>query len=153
MTDTTVTTPTATTDFLQWLEGDVIAIVQKIEAGFEVFAEDLTGALTWLGGHIGEIATTVTAVQSVETSLNAAGIPIPTSLANGITAINNAVTGVNEALSNQAVAANPSQALQVGYQATKALQIAAAGAAQIASNIAATPATAAASPAPAAPTS
>lgn len=150
-TQTTVTTPSATTDFLQWLEGDVIAVVQKIEAGFEVFAEDLTGALTWLGGHINDIASTVTAVQGVETSLNAAGIPIPTSLANGITAINNAVSGVNAALSNQAVAADASAALQDGYKATKALQIAAAGAAQIAAGIAATSATAAASPAPAAP--
>jgi hypothetical protein len=152
MTDTTsatstVTAPTATTSFLQWLEGDVIAVVQDIEAGFEVVAEDITGALTWLGSHINDIASTVVAVQSVETQLNAAGIQIPPALANGITAINNAVSGVNAALTGNAINANSSQAVQLGYQAAKTLQIAAAGAAQIAASIKATTATSSAVPA------
>ena len=151
------TVTTTTTSFLQWLEGDVIAVVQDIEAGFEVAAEDITGALTWLGSHISDIASTVAAVQGVETQLNAAGITIPPALANGITAINNAVSGVNAALTGNAVAANATQAVQLGYQAAKTLQIAAAGAAQIAAGIAATTATAATAPvataAPAAPTS
>lgn len=152
---TTVTTPASVTSFLQWLEGDVIAVVQDIEAGFEVAAEDITGALTWLGSHINDIASTVAAVQGVETQLNAAGIQIPASLANGITAINNAVSGVNAALTNNAIASNAPQSVQLGYQAAKTLQIAAAGAAQIAAGIAATTATAATAPvaaaAPAAP--
>lgn len=144
MTDTsapaasTVVAPTATTNFLQWLEGDVIAVVQDIEAGFEIVAEDITGALTWLGSHINDIASTVIAVQSVETQLNAAGIQIPPALANGITAINNAVSGVNAALTGNAIQSNATQAVQLGYQAAKTLQIAAAGAAQIAAGIKAT---------------
>lgn len=138
-TTSTVTTPAATTSVLQWLEGDVIALIQDVEAGVEVIAEDLTGGLSWLGSHIGEIATTITAVQGVETQLNAAGIPIPSALASGISAINSAVTGVNAALTGQAIASNAGQALSVGYQATKALQIAAAGAAQIAATLAPAP--------------
>lgn len=128
----------AATEFLHWLEGDVIAVVQDIEAGFEVIAEDLTGALTWLGSHINDIASTVTAVQSVEAQLNAANIEIPPALANGIMAINSAVAGVNSALTNNAVASDAPKAVQLGYQAAKTLQIAAASAAQIAAAIKAT---------------
>jgi hypothetical protein len=145
---TTIATPTTATpsNFLQWLEGDVIALIQDIEGGLTVVANDITSALSWLGSHIGDIAATVTAVQSVETQLNAAGVPIPPALASGITAINNAVAGVDSALTGQAIAANAGQALTVGYQAAKVLQIAAAGAAQLAANIATvTPPTTAAS--------
>lgn len=147
MTDTTTSIATPTTSFLQWLEGDVIAIVQDIEAGFEVAAADITGALTWLGSHIDDIASTVVAVQGVETQLTAAGIQIPPSLANGITAINNAVNGVNAALTGNALTTDATQAVKLGYQAAKTLQIAAAGAAQIAAGIKATATTAPVAPA------
>ena len=141
MTTSTVTTPAATTSVLQWLEGDVIALIQDFRAGAQVIVADLTSGLSWLGSHIGEIAMGITAVQGIETQFNAAGIPIPSALANGISAINSAVTGVNAALTGQAIASNAGQALSDGYQATKALQIAVAGAAQIAATLAPVPAT------------
>lgn len=141
----TVTTPAPAQSFLQWLEGDVIAVCQKIEAGLEVVAEDITGGLTWLGSHLGVIASTISAVQAVEAQFNSAGLEVPAVLANGIQAINNAVTGVNQALSGQSVSANAGAALNAGYQAVKVLQIAASGAAQISATLTAV-ATAEASP-------
>ena len=140
----------------QVVEGDVIALCQNIEAGIEVAAEDLTYCLSWLGSHIGDVAQTVAAVQGSVTTLTAAGIAIPASLTTGIQAVNDAVAGVNAALNNQAVAASASTALSDGYKATKALQVAAAGAASLAAAVAsglAPAAAAAAAPAPAAPTS
>lgn len=119
----------------QIFEEDVILVIQNIGAGIEVAAEDIQQSLGWLGTHIGQISASVTAVQSTLTSLNAAGVAIPTSLTNGIAEMNSAVNGVNEALNNQAITANGGQALTVGYQATKTLQIAAAGAAAIAASI------------------
>ena len=87
-------------------------------------------------------------MQTSVTQLSTDGIAIPTQLTNGITAINQAVAGVNAALSNESVNTNASKALTDGYQAAKALQIAAAGAAAIASSLAATTApTPAAAPA------
>lgn len=140
----------------QVVEGDVIALCQNIEAGVEVAAEDLTYCLSWLGSHIGDVAQTVAAVQGSVTTLTAAGIAIPPSLTTGIQAVNDAVAGVNAALNNQVVAANSSAALSDGYKATKALQVAAAGAASLAAAVAsglapaAAAATAPATPAPAA---
>jgi hypothetical protein len=129
----------------QVLEADVISVIQNIGADVEVAAEDITYCLSWLGSHIGDIATTVTAVQSSVAALTAVGVPIPASLSAGISQINQAVAGVNEALGNQAVTANPGGALSAGYNATKALQVAAASAAAIAATI-----QAATAPAPAA---
>lgn len=138
---------TISADF-QWLEADVISVIQNIGADIEVAAEDITGALTWLGTHIGDIATTVAAVQSSVVALNAAGVPIPAALTAGIADMNNAVTGVNDALTNQAVATGAGKALTDGYQATKTLQVAAATAAGLAAAIqAATVPAAAANPA------
>lgn len=134
----------------QVVEGDVIALCQNIEAGIEVAAEDLTYCLSWLGSHIGEVAQTVAAVQGSVTTLTAAGIVIPPSLASGIQAVNDAVAGVNAALNNQAVAVSASTALSDGYKATKALQVAAAGAASLAAAVQAASAPAAAPAAPAA---
>ena len=119
----------------QVFEGDVISVCQKIEAGIEVAAEDLTYSLSWLGTHIGQVAQTVTAVQGSVTALSAAGIPIPASLAKGIAQVNDAVAGVNSALNSQAVAADASTALTDGYKATKALQVAAATAAGLAAAV------------------
>lgn len=119
----------------QVVEQDVISVVQNIGAGIEVAAEDLTYCLSWLGSHIGQVAQTVTAVQSSVTALSAAGIPIPASLASGITQLNDAVAGVNTALSNQAVSTNASSALSAGYNATKSLQAVAAQVAVIAASV------------------
>lgn len=145
MTDTTVTAAapavatnsvfaTISSDF-QWLEADVISMIQNIGAGIEVAAADIASGLGWLGSHIGQIATTVSAVQSSVIALNAAGIPIPAALTAGIADMNNAVAGVNAALTNQAIDASSGKALTEGYQATKALQIAAAGAAGLSAAI------------------
>lgn len=119
----------------QIFEGDVIAVCQNIEAGIEVAAEDLNYCLSWLGSHIGEVAQTVSAVQGSVNALSAAGITIPPALTTGIQQVNDAVAGVNAALNNQAVAADARTALTDGYKATKALQIAAAGAAGLAAAI------------------
>ena len=119
----------------QVVEQDVISVVQNIGAGIEVAAEDLTYCLSWLGSHIGQVAQTVTAVHSSVTALSAAGIPIPASLASGITQLNDAVAGVNTALSNQAVSTNASSALSAGYNATKSLQAVAAQVAVIAASV------------------
>lgn len=160
MTDTTVTAaaPTATPTFFttlsadfQWFEEDVIELIQNIGAGAEVLTTDITSALSWLGSHIGDIAATITAVQSSVASLSAAGVTIPTALTSGIAAINSAVTGVNEALSNQAVTAGAGSALSIGYQAVKTLQITAASAAQVAASIQATTAPTTVAPATASP--
>ena len=139
---TTTTTPNAIDTFFanlkadwQVLEADVISVIQNLGAGIEVAAEDISYCLGWLGSHIGQIANTVTAVQSSVTALTAAGVPIPSALANGIAQMNQAVAGVNEALNNQAVTANASSALTTGYNATKALQVAAASAAAIAATV------------------
>lgn len=133
------------------LEQDVISVIQNIGAGIEVAAEDLQYCLSWLGTHIGQVAQTVSAVQSSVTALSAAGIPIPASLATGITQLNDAVAGVNSALSNQAVAANASTALTDGYNATKSLQAVAAQVAVIAASVSAVTAPAvAAAPIPSA---
>jgi hypothetical protein len=119
----------------QIVEEDVIAVIQNIGADVEVAANDIAQSLGWLGSHIGQIATTVTAVQASVNSLTAAGVPIPISLVNGLNSMNQAVAGVNEALNNQAVSTNASAALTTGYNATKALQVAAASAASIAATI------------------
>ena len=125
------------------LEQDVISVIQNIGAGIEVAAEDLQYCLSWLGTHIGQVAQTVSAVQSSVTALSAAGIPI--------TQLNDAVAGVNSALSNQAVAANASTALTDGYNATKSLQAVAAQVAVIAASVSAVTAPAvAAAPIPSA---
>jgi hypothetical protein len=158
MTDTTKTaaapaaaTPAINTFFAnlaadwQFVEEDAIAIIQNIGAGVEVLAADIAQGLGWLGSHIGQVAATVTAVQASVNSLTAAGVPIPISLVNGLNSINQAVAGVNEALNNQAVSTDASTALQKGYSATKALQVAAASAAAIAAAVQA--ATAPAAPA------
>ena len=131
----------------QVLEADVISVIQNLGAGIEVAAEDIAYCLSWLGSHIGQIANTVTAVQSSVVALTAAGVPIPASLANGIAQMNQAIAGVNQALNNQVVSANASSALTTGYNATKALQVAAASAAAIAATV-----QAATSPTPAATT-
>jgi len=164
MTDTTVTTaapaaatPAAATNTInaffahlaadwQLVEEDVISVVQNIGAGIEVAAADLAQGLGWLGSHIGQVATTVTAVQASVNMLTAAGVPIPVSLVNGLSSMNQAVAGVNAALSGQAVATDAATALKDGYAATKTLQVAAASAAAIAATI-----QAATAPAPAAP--
>ena len=147
MTDTTQpTTPVVPTNAIdtffanikaEWqvFEGDVLAVCQNIEAGIEVAAADLQYSLSWLGSHIGQVAQTVSAVQGSVTALTAAGIAIPASLAKGIADVNSAVAGVNAALNNQAVASDASTALTEGYQATKALQIAAATAAGLAAAV------------------
>lgn len=119
----------------QLVEEDVISVIQNIGADIEVAAADIAQCLGWLGTHIAQIATTVTAVQASVNSLTAAGVPIPVSLVNGLNSINQAVAGVNEALANQAVSTNASTALQTGYSATKALQVAAASAAAIAAAV------------------
>ena len=131
----------------QVLEAEVISVIQNLGAGLEVAAEDIAYCLSWLGSHIGQIAKTVTAVQSSVVALTAAGVPIPASLANGIAQMNQAIAGVNQALNNQVVSANASSALTTGYNATKALQVAAASAAAIAATV-----QAATSPTPAATT-
>ena len=136
----------------QVVEQDVISVIQNIGAGIEVAAEDLTYCLSWLGTHIGQVAQTVTAVQSSVTALSAAGIPIPAALSTGITQLNDAVAGVNTALSNQAVAAGASTALTNGYNATKSLQAVAAQVAVIAASVNAITAPASAA-VPVAPTS
>jgi hypothetical protein len=157
MTDTTQAAPAAPTNAIntffanlktdfQILEEDVISVIQNIGAGIEVAAADITYCLSWLGNHLGQVATTMTAVQNSITTLQAAGVTIPQSLTNAVAQINAAAIGVNEALNNQAVDANPSKALSTGYQATKILQIAAASGASIAAAIQATVA-----PTPAAP--
>ena len=69
------------------------------------------------------------------TALSAAGITIPASLAKGIQDVNDAVAGVNAALNAQAVSSDASTALTDGYKATKALQVAAAGAAGLAAAV------------------
>jgi hypothetical protein len=157
MTDPTVTAaPAAATNTInaffahlaadwQLVEEDVIAVIQNIGAAVEVAAEDIAQSLGWLGSHIGQVAATVTAVQASVNSLTAAGVPIPISLVNGLNSMNQAVAGVNEALNNQAVSTDASTALQKGYSATKALQVAAASAAAIAAAVQA--ATAPATPA------
>jgi len=122
----------------QVFEGDVIAVCQNIEAGIEVAAEDLQYSLSWLGTHIGQVAQTVSAVQGSVNALSSAGIAIPPELSKGIQAVNDAVAGVNTALNNDAVSNNASTALTDGYKATKALQVAAAGAASLAAAIQAT---------------
>lgn len=119
----------------QVVEQDVISVVQNIGAGLEVAAEDLTYCLSWLGSHIGQVAQTVSAVQSSVTALSAAGVSIPPELTSGITSLNQAIAGVNTALSNQAVAANASSALSEGYNATKVLQGVAANVAVIAASV------------------
>jgi hypothetical protein len=124
------------------LEQDVISVIQNIGADVEVAAEDLTYCLSWLGSHIGQVAQTVQAVQSSVTALSAAGVPIPASLASGITQLNDAVAGVN-----QAVAANASTALTDGYDATKTLQSVAAQVAVIAASVSAVTAPPTATPA------
>src|ERR1035437_10316645 len=85
----------------QVFEGDVISVCQKIEAGVVVAADDLTYSLSWLGSHIGQVAQTVSAVQSSVSALSAAGVRIPATLAAGIAEVNDAVAGVNAALNNQ----------------------------------------------------
>src|ERR1700743_1400236 len=99
MTDTTTTTTASNpinTFFAnlaadwQIVEEDVIAVVQNIGAGVEVAANDLSQCLGWLGAHIGQIATTVTAVQASVNSLTAAGVAIPPSLVNGLASMNQA---------------------------------------------------------------
>lgn len=133
---------------LQVGEQDVIIACQNIAADVKIVAEDLGYFIAWLGNHIGDLAGLVNIVQTSVTQLSTDGIAIPTQLTNGITAINQAVAGVNAALSNESVNTNASKALTDGYQAAKALQIAAAGAAAIASSLAATTApTPAAAPA------
>jgi hypothetical protein len=131
----------------QILEEDVIVVIQNIGAGIAVAANDIAQGLGWLGSHIGQVATTVTAVQASVNSLTAAGVPIPVSLVNGLASMNQAVAGVNEALNNDAVATDASTALKNDYSATKALQVAAASAASIAAAVqaATVPATPAAS--------
>ncbi len=119
----------------QLVEEDVISVVQNIGAGIEVAAADLAQGLGWLGSHIGQIAATVTAVQASENMLTAAGVPIPISLANGISSMNQAVAGVNAALNSQTVATDAATALKDGYAATKTLEVAAASAAAIAATI------------------
>lgn len=120
---------------LQVVEEDVIAVIQNIGAGIEVAAEDLNWCLSWLGGHLGQIAATVTAVQNAVTALDSAGVPIPATLTNGIAQVNQAVAGVNAALNGQTISSSASSALSDGYQATKALQVAAASAAAIAATV------------------
>jgi hypothetical protein len=145
-TSTTAAAPAAATNTIntffahlaadwQLLEEDVIAVIQNIGAGVEVLAADIAQSLGWLGSHIGQVAATVTAVQASVNSLTAAGVPIPISLINGLNSMNQAVAGVNEALNNQAVSTDASTALQKGYSATKALQVAAASAAAIAAAV------------------
>jgi hypothetical protein len=166
MTDTTVTTaapaatPAATAGInaffakleanFQWLEEDVVAVCQNIEAGIEVAADDLTAGLTWLGTHIGGFVTTLNAVTNSVNGLNAAGIPIPPGLENGLAEVNSAMQGVDDALNDTAVAANPSTALTAGYQAAKALQVAASSALAIAASVKGATAPTAAAAAPAA---
>jgi len=144
MTDTTVT-PAAPESFqekindffahlksdVQWLEADVIAICQNIYAGAEIALEDLQGALGFLGTHIGEVATTVTAVQTGFSALQASGAPIPAALTSGLNAIAEATAGVQAALNNEAVKNNPSKAMTDGYDATKILQQVAAQTANV----------------------
>ena len=116
---------------VQWLEADVIAICQNIYAGAEIALEDLQGALGFLGTHIGEVATTVTAVQTGFTALQLSGAPIPAALTSGLNAIAEATAGVQAALNNQAVKNNPSKAMTDGYDATKILQQVAAQTANV----------------------
>lgn len=116
---------------VQWLEADVIAICQNIYAGAEIALEDLQGALGFLGSHIGQVATTVTAVQTGFSALQASGAQIPAALTSGLNAIVQATSGVQQALSNEAVQANPSKAMTDGYNATKILQQVAASAANV----------------------
>lgn len=116
---------------VQWLEADVIQICQNIYAGAEIALEDLQGALGFLGTHIGEVAKTVTAVQTGFTVLQASGAPIPAALTTGLSAIEEATAGVQAALNNEAVQANPSKAMTDGYDATKVLQQVAAQAANV----------------------
>ena len=116
---------------VEWLEADIISICQNIEAGAEIALEDLQGALGFLGSHIGQIATTVTAVQTGFSVLQASGAPVPAALTSGLSAIEEATAGVQAALNNQAVQANPSKAMTEGYNATKVLQQVAAQAANV----------------------
>lgn len=120
---------------LQVVEEDVIAVIQNLGVGIEVAAEDIQWCLSWLGGHIGDIATTVTAVTNTVSALNTAGVSIPSALTNGIAQINQAVAGVDAALNNQTLSSDSSSALVSGYQATKALEVAAASAAAIAATV------------------
>ena len=122
----------------QIVEEDVIAVIQNLGAEVQVAADDIAQCLGWLGTHIGQVATTVTAVQASVNALTAAGVPIPISLVNGLNSMNQAVAGVNEALNNQVVSTNASAALKAGYNATKTLQVAAASAAAIAATVQAT---------------
>lgn len=132
---------------LQVVEADVISLVQNIEAGAEVAAEDLQWAFSWLGGHIGQINETITAVQTSVQALNAAGIKIPGTLTSAIGQLNSAAAGVTAALNDQALTANPSSAMSAGYTATKALSVAASTAASIAAMVQATTAPPVAQPA------
>lgn len=120
---------------IQVFEQDVISLCQNIGAGIEVAAEDISWGLSWLGGHIGQVSQTLTAVQSSLTAINAAGVAIPASLLNSVAQMNQAAAGVTAALNNQTLSADASKALTTGYQATKALQVAAASAAAIAASV------------------
>lgn len=146
MTDTTNAAAPATTSALdsffarlksdiQVFEQDVMAVIQNIGAGIEVGAEDLQYSLSWLGTHIGQIAQTVSAVQSSVNGLAAAGVPIPASITSGIQQLNDAVTGVDTALSNEAVTNDASTALVGGYNAAKTLQAVAANVAVLAASV------------------
>ncbi len=129
----------------QMAEEDVILVCQNIGAGVLVAAEDIQQCFGWLGGHIGQIAGTINAVQSSVVSLNAAGVPIPASLMNAITQMTQATAGVSAALTGQAVTSDASSALTAGYTATKSLAVAASTAASIAALIQAATAPAAVS--------
>ncbi len=143
MTDVTQPTPANAIDTFfanikaEWqvFESDVISVIQNISAGVEVAAADLQYSLSWLGSHIGQIAQTVSAVQSSVNAISAAGVPIPDELTKGIATMNDAVAGVNAALNNEAVSASASTALTDGFQAAKALQAAAATASAIAATV------------------
>ena len=110
------------------LESDVNAIVAKaaafvagVENAAEIVVEDVDTFFQWLAGEAPTITAAVQTVTGLVGEMQAANVPLPSSLAGDLADLNAAVAGLNAAAQATNSGSNPAQAVIAGYVAAKSV--------------------------------
>jgi hypothetical protein len=133
MSSTDTTTTAAPTGLGAIIEADITAIVAKataweadVEGAIQVIASEVESFFQWLASETPAITAAVQTATGFVAQVQAAGVPIPASLASDVNDLSVAVAGLQAVASATNAGANPATAIVQGYTAAKSAAAAAA---------------------------
>lgn len=93
-------------------EADIEGAVEVIEADVELFFQ-------WMASEMPAVTSAVQTVEGLVNQAQAAGVPLPSSVAADLGDLNTAVAGLNAAAAATNAGANPAQSILALYTAVK----------------------------------